>query len=191
MDIINQATESVSNQLLSIRSGIYNTSPHIPACLFRQKYLENGLSMRALAREFSCSKTHVRNQLIRYNIPLRETSDYRGSKWYAYGKRRVGSKIIDHKGELRTLATIRQMYSEGVSVSSIARFLNTMKLPTKQRGKRWHHYTITQILKREGVYVQGRRTRTTASKPASAPNHSQTHSPRDNITTAAERGLQA
>ena len=156
VDIIDQATENVSNRLLSMRSGIYDTSPRIPACLFRQKYLENGLSMRALAREFSCSKTHVRNLLIRYNLPLRKTSYYRGSRGNAYGKRRVGDKIIDHKGELRTLATIRQMYVEGNSTSAIARFLNTMKVPTKQQGKDWHHYTITQILKRAGVYVERR-----------------------------------
>ena len=154
MDIIDQATESVSNQLLSIRSGIYNTSPLIPVCLFREKYLENGLSMRAIAREFSCSKTHVRNLLIRYKIPLRDPHKY--SRWYTYGKRKVSGKTIAHKGELRTIDTIRQMYSEGLSVSAIARFLNTMKVPTKQQGKGWHHHTITQILKREGVYVERR-----------------------------------
>ena len=158
METIDRATESVSNQQLSMRSEIHSTSPLIPACLFREKYLENSLSMRAIAREFSCSKTHVRNLLVRYNIPLRQPHKYH-DRWYAYGKRRVGGKTIDHKAELRTIATIRQMYDEGLSVSAIARCLNAMKLPTKQQGKGWHQNTVAKILKREGVYVEGRKAR--------------------------------
>ena len=108
--------------------------------------------MRQIAREFSCSKTHVRNLLIRYKIPLRDPHKY--NRWYTYGKRKVSGKTIAHKGELRTIATIKQMYSEGVGTRAIARFLNTMKVPTKQQGKGWHHHTITQILKRGGVHVE-------------------------------------
>ena len=191
MDIIDQATESVSNQLLSIRSGIYNTSPLIPVCLFREKYLENGLSMRAIAREFSCSKTHIRNLLMRYKIPLRDPHKY--SRWYTYGKRKVSGKTIAHKGELRTITTIKQMYSEGLSASAIARLLDTMKIPTKQQGKGWHHHTITQILKRERVYVGGRRGMgwTAPSTAASTSKHSKAHSPRGSIAIAAMRGSQA
>ena len=60
---------------------------------------------------------------------------------------------MDHKAELRTINTIRTMYAEGISTNAIARFLNTMKIPTKQQGKGWHNYTIAEILRREGVYV--------------------------------------
>ena len=62
---------------------------------------------------------------------------------------------MDHKAELRTIATIKQMYREGNSTSAIARFLNTMKIPTKQQGKGWHNCTVAEILRREGVYVVG------------------------------------
>ena len=79
--------------------------------------------------------------------------------WYSYGKQKVRGKTIEHKAELRTIATIKQMYLEGVGTRAIARFLNTMKIPTKRQDKGWHHYTITQILKREEVYVEGRRGR--------------------------------
>ena len=92
--------------------------------------------------------------LLRYKIPMRKTSDYRGSKRFAYGKRRLSGKTVDHKGEQRAIATIKQMYSEGVNTAAIARFLNTMKIPTKQQGKGWHNWTVTEILKREGVYVE-------------------------------------
>ena len=97
--------------------------------------------------------------LLRYNIPLRNTSDYRGSRWYAYGKRRVGGKTVDHKGEQRIIATIKQMYSEGVSTRAIARYLDAMKIPTKQQGKGWHNCTVAEILKREGVYVERRKVK--------------------------------
>ena len=68
-----------------------------------------------------------------------------------YGKRRVGGKAVDHKGELRTIAVIRKMYSEGVSTAAIARTLATMQIiPTKRQGKGWDHSMVTAILRREG-----------------------------------------
>ena len=71
----------------------------------------------------------------------------------------TGGKTIEHKAELLTIATIRQMYSEGIITSAIARLLNTMKIPTKQQGKGWHQNTVAKILKREGVYVEGGKKR--------------------------------
>ena len=156
MEQIHRATENVSNRQLSMRSGAYKTSPIISESVIRQKYLENRLSTRAIASEFSCSKTYVRSLLLRYNIPLRKTSDYRGSRWYTYGKRRVSGKTVEHKGELRTIDTIRTMYAEGIGTNAIARYLNTMKIPTKQQGKGWHNCTVAEILKREGVCISGK-----------------------------------
>ena len=76
-----------------------------------------------------------------------------------YGKRRVSCKVIDHKGELRTIATIKQMHAEGVSIAAIGRFLNTMRIPTRRQGKGWDYHTVTAILKHEGVYTKGRKER--------------------------------
>ena len=145
-----QDAESELNRKLLMELDSYLTSVFIPESVLRQKYLENQLSTRAIASEFACSKTYVRSMLLRYKIPMRKTSDYSGYKWYAYGKRRVSGKTIDHRGEQRTIDTIRQMYGEGNSTKAIARFLNTMKIPTKQQGKGWHNCTVAEILKREG-----------------------------------------
>ena len=153
MDCACQDAESELNRKLLMELDSYLTSVFIPESVLRQKYLENQLSTRAIASEFACSKTYVRSMLLRYKIPMRKTSDYRDSKWYAYGKRRVGGKTVDHKGELRTITTIKQMYREGLSTKAIARFLNTMKIPTKQQGKGWHNYMVIRILEREGVYM--------------------------------------
>ncbi|MDE3269838.1 MAG: recombinase family protein [Pseudomonadota bacterium] len=89
--------------------------------------------------------------LLRYNIPLRTTSDYRGSKWYAFGKRRVRGTVVEHKGEQHAISAIKKMHAEGMNTSAIARCLNAMKLPTKQQGKAWHHHTVATIIRREGV----------------------------------------
>ena len=141
---------------ISIRSTTCITSHQISEGVLRQKYLVDQLSMRDIARELACSKTHIRDLLLKYNIPLRQPN-IRHNKWHAYGKRRVGGKTIDHKGELRTIATIKQMYREGMGTNAIARFLNVMKIPIKQQGKGWHQNTVAKILKREGVYVERRR----------------------------------
>ena len=148
---------SLFNQKLSIRSGTYDTSPRIPEALIKQKYLNDLLSTREIAEEFSCSKTRIRSLLLRYGVPLREPNKYHKDHWRVYGKRRNRGKAVDHKGELRTIAAIRKMYSEGVSTAAIARFLSTMKIPTKQQGKSWDHSMVIALLKREGVYVEWRR----------------------------------
>ena len=138
-----------------MRSGIYEASPTIPEALIKRKYLDELLSTREIAKELSCSKTHIRSLLLRYGIPLREPNKYHKDHWRIYGKRRAKGKAIDHKAELRTVATIKQMYREGVSITAIARYLDTMKIPTKRQGKGWDHSTVTAILSREGV-VGGR-----------------------------------
>ena len=141
------------NQKILIKSITCITYSPIPEALLKQKYLEDRLSTREIAEEFSCSKTRIRDLLLKHNTPLRKPFNY-SNRWYAYGKRRVGGKTIEHKAELRTISTIRQMHSEGLSTSAIARFLNTMKIPTKQQGKGWQQNTVAKILKREEVYVE-------------------------------------
>ena len=162
MDYSKHCAEYVFIPQLSIRSTACIASPSIPESVLIQKYLVDRLSMRDIARELACSKTHIRDQLLKHNIPLRQPYT-RYNKCYAYGKRRINGKTIDHKAELRTIATIKQMYAEGNNTSAIARFLNTMRIPTKQQGKKWYQNTVAKILKREGVYVMGRRGRVALS----------------------------
>ena len=140
------------NPDFSIKSITSIASARIPASVLKEKYLDDLLSTREIAKEFSCSKTRIRDLLRKHNIPLRKRSARYGSRWLAYGKRWVGSKIIDHKGELRTLATIKQMYDEGINTNALARFLDTMKILTKQQGKGWHLGMVAKILVREGLH---------------------------------------
>ncbi len=162
MELSHHDTESLLIPQFLVKLNIYVASPPITESVLRQKYLEDRLSTREIASEFSCSKTHIRDLLLKHEIPLRQPHR-RYNIWYTYGKRRVGGRSIEHKAELRTIATIKQMYSEGVSTSAIARFLNTMKIPTKQQGKGWQQNTVAKILKKEGVYVVGRKGRVAVS----------------------------
>ena len=168
-----QSAESELNHKLLMELDSCITSAFIPEYALKQKYLENHLSTIEIAEEFSCSKSRVRKLLLKYNIPLCKRSERYGSLWLAYGKRRVGGKIVDHKGEQRMIATIKQMYGEGMSISSIARLLNTMKIPTRRRrresykqasmsganSKGWSDYMVIGTLKREGAYVARRKER--------------------------------
>ena len=158
MDFSNRCAEYVLTPQISIKFETYITSRQISESVLRQKYLTDRLSIRDIASEFACSKTHIHNLLLKHEIPLRQPHR-RYNIWYTYGKRRVGNKTIDHKAELRTIATIKQMYSEGMNTSAIARCLNAMRLSTKQQGKGWQQNTVAKILKREGVYVEGRTTK--------------------------------
>ena len=148
---------SVRNPKFYIELDTYTTSPPISACVLKQKYLDDLLSTREIAREFACSKTRIRSLLLRYGIPLREPNKYHKDHWRIYGKRRAKGEAVDHQRELRTIAAIKKMYAEGMSTAAITRLLDTMKIPTKRQGKGWDHSTVTAILTREGVYMEKRK----------------------------------
>ena len=76
VDATNQYAESVLNFHFSMESIAYSNSSAISKDVLRQKYVENRLSMRDIAKEFMCSKTQVRNLLLKHDIPLREPSKY-------------------------------------------------------------------------------------------------------------------
>ena len=57
-------------------------------------------------------KTTDQKTAPEYKIPLRKRSKRYSSRWLAYGKQRSSGKIVDHKGELRTISAIKQMYGE-------------------------------------------------------------------------------
>ncbi len=154
VDAPNRYAESDLNSELSIESTTCITSPSISATMLKEKYLKNQLSMRAISKELACSRTHIRDLLVRYNIPLRKSYAHPRS---IYGKKKIGGKLIDHKIEIKTAATIKSMYEdEDLRPTAIARLLNIMKVPTRKQGKGWHHDMVITILKREGIYKQTR-----------------------------------
>jgi len=152
VDATDQYAESVLNPQFVMKSNAYTTSESLSDDVLRQKYLENRLSMRDIAREFMCSKTQVRSLLLKYQIPLREPSKCHKDHSRSYGKRKVNGEAVDHKKELRIIETIKKMHEEGMGARAIARTLDTMKISTKKQGNGWHHHMVITILKREGFY---------------------------------------
>ena len=138
-----------------MKSTISITSLPIPESVLKQKYLKNYLSIREIAKEFSCSKTKIRSLLLKYKIPLREPSKcHHKYNSCTYGKKKVNGQTLDHKRELKTIKIIKELYVKGINPNTIAKVLSTMKIPTKQHKKDWHHQTIINLLKRESLYKQ-------------------------------------
>ena len=144
---------NVLNPEYSMISEAHSTSPPLSKDVLKEKYLEEGLSIQGLAKEFSSSKSKIRGLLSMYQIPIRESFRRYEENSLSYGKRKVKGQTVDYKVELRTMEAIRRMYvDEGLTPNGIARVLDAMKTPTKHRGKAWHHSSVIRILEKEGVY---------------------------------------
>ena len=88
---------------------LVDTTPLYAENVLKQKYLKNYLSIREIAKEFSCSKTKIRELLLKYEIPLRGPSGcHQRYDSRTYGKKKVSGKTIDHKRELKTIETIKK-----------------------------------------------------------------------------------
>ena len=131
----------------------YRTSPEPSEAILKQKYIEESLSVENVGKKLSCSKLKIKRLLKKHNIPLREPHKGQKGSWNTYGKKKYKGQSVVHNLELRTIETIKKMYSEeGLSLKAIARLLDSMQIPTKKRGKGWHISVIVDILKREKVY---------------------------------------
>lgn len=65
----------------------------------------------------------------------------------AYGKRVVRGAETDNKTEMVIIEKLRNLRRQGFSYWKIADILNSMKIPTKNKGSRWHPTTVMKILK--------------------------------------------
>ena len=150
-----QWAKNVLNFQFSMKSNVSIAPMPISKSVLKQKYLKNRLSIREIAKEFSFSKTKTRSLLLKYKIPLRQPANchYKYDS-RTYGKKRVNGQIVDYKKELKTIEIIKELYVKGINPNTIAKVLSTMKIPTKQHKKDWHHHTIINLLKRENLYKQ-------------------------------------
>lgn len=104
-------------------------------------------SIRQIAIIVMSSKHSVRKELIKYNIEIRGSSYHHGNpSMVKFGQRKVNGSLIINKTEQRTINAVRRMKDEGLSLRAIARCLDDMKIPTKNRGKKWHPEMVKRIL---------------------------------------------
>ncbi len=93
------------------------------------------------------SKETVRKEILKANIEIRGKSHHHGNpSQVKYGQRFNKEKLVENKTEQRTIDAVRRMKGEGLSLRAIARCLDDMKIPTKNRGKKWHPEMVKRIL---------------------------------------------
>lgn len=112
-----------------------------------QKYIEEGYSARQIAKEIFSSKSTVTAALAKFDIPIREPHLPHGHlSQPKFGKQIRKGKAVVHLIEQRVIETVRKLKEEGLSLRKIAEVLDQMKVPTKERGKRWHPEMVRRIL---------------------------------------------
>jgi hypothetical protein len=134
---------------ISIISNIQHLPLYKSECFLRKKYLEEKLSARQIAAIVVSARSTVLKHLKGYQIPLRSEDEalLHNKGQLGYGERLVNGKVIIHKGELENIEKIKTLRGQGHSYWEIASIFNSMNIPTKNQGSRWHPTTVMKILK--------------------------------------------
>jgi transposase-like protein len=125
---------------------------HEDPSFLHQKFIVERLSAAQIAREIGCCKTTVKKYLRQYQIK-KGLGNGRHHNKLALGEKFEKGRLKDHQQELRLVETLKKMHvEENLSTAAIAKILNSMKVPTKKRGKKWDHSVVRRILQRLDVY---------------------------------------
>lgn len=118
---------------------------------------KKGLSLREIALRTGFSKTHIRKELLRGGVSLRESSrGTGGSDWRNFGKKSVKppygfcyleGRIQKHPEEYPVLHLIHERWKAGYSLNSIACWLNKKRIPSPMK-KDWSWNSVTNIIER-------------------------------------------
>ena len=115
--------------------------------MLRKKYTEKGQSVYDIANDISCSKSTIVNRLHQYGIEIKPKKGTPHKRPPRYGEKFVKGNTIDHLAELRVIKSILKMRETGLSLRQIAKVLDELKVPTKNKGRGWHPEMISRILK--------------------------------------------
>lgn len=129
-----------------IKSSTCKPLIHINDDYVHQKYVIEGLNMSQIARELFTSRQTIRARLLKMGVKLRSSIDQmQNQKHTKYGYRKIKGETIRHKTESRTATVIYEMRGKGLSFQAIADILSEMKIPTKQKGKKWTKGMVRNI----------------------------------------------
>lgn len=85
--------------------------------------------------------------LAKFDIPAREPHLPHGHPSQPkFGEKIRKGKAVIHVVEQRVIETVWKLKEEGLSLRKIAEVLDQMKIPTKERGKKWHPEIVRRIL---------------------------------------------
>jgi hypothetical protein len=90
------------------------------------------------------SKRTVLAWLERYEISVR-AEDAPLRRGLRFGEKRVGGRIIAHKGQLKTIQLMLELRAKGYSYPEIVEVLNSMKIQSKHGGK-WYLKTVYEVI---------------------------------------------
>lgn len=110
-------------------------------------YLKKGLSAAQIAQEITSSKSAVLSALKKFQIPIREPHLPHGRQSQAkYGQKRFKGLVTSFKKEEEIAKAIKDMTDKGLSLREVCKILTTMKIPTKNKHRKWHPEMIRRIL---------------------------------------------
>lgn len=120
------------------------------------------LSTRHIAELIFSSRAAVKDNLVRLGIPLRPADEARRMKTgqTRFGRRVVGGREIEHKGELEQLEKMKLLRAQGNSYRQIAAIMTWSKVPTKTGKPAWAAATVMKMLKAGGVREESNVIRT-------------------------------
>jgi hypothetical protein len=136
-----------SNDYLTDFVGFSSKPLYKDRCFLHQKYVVEGLSIAQISSQIFSSKEAVRQNLIRFGIPIREAHKPHGhSAQMKFGKQMRQGKVIPHLAEKRVIEAVVEMRRSNMSLRQIAKFLSKVGVPTKRRGVAWHPEMVKRLL---------------------------------------------
>jgi len=116
-------------------------------CFLHQKYVVEGLSIAQISSQIVSSKAAVRDNLVRFGIPLREAHLPHGRPAQPkFGQKFRDGKAVPHMAEKKVIEAVMEMRKQNLSLRQIARFLTKVGVPTKRRGVSWHPEMVKRLL---------------------------------------------
>jgi hypothetical protein len=113
-----------------------------------QKYVVERLTCQQITEEVSCSRITVLKNLRAQGIAIRGTSDklFRAGCGLAFGRKNIKGIEIDHRGEIQTIARIKDFRNQGLSYQRIAAMTNGLEIRTKTGKSSWSRKTIWNLV---------------------------------------------
>ena len=120
--------------------------------------------MRSIANDLGCSKTAVRESLIREKVDLRAHSHSQTSKGRRsvalsirnapYGYCLVNGMLAEDPREMSVVALMLKWWGQGMSYGAIARKLNSQKIKPRKAAA-WSQPTVGFIVQRQSTKTRG------------------------------------
>ena len=134
---------------ISIISSISNIPLYKNESFLRQKYLVEKLSISQISGLAFSARSTVLKHLGDFDIPIRSQGEAHrlNCGQLRYGEKKRKGHSVQYLVEAQNIKKMQTLRSQGYSYWKIAEVFNSMKIPTKNRGSRWHPTTVMKILK--------------------------------------------